>query len=182
MDFFLNACNDRLERVLENLKCHNIRPDMKKIYELKEESEFSKEQMPRFAMSANQSHFDTLMEVLDKNKEAKADAWDLIRMLATNQEMYKSVLTLKDAKDPDTGIIDWQKFFNGASVYKQIYMSEIIEAVMNEGQGSKFSDHGDRRVYFVEYQDTGRKKNKAGWLPPQLRPQKPENEQVIQSD
>jgi len=53
MDFFLTACSDRLERVLENLKCHNILPSMKKIWEIKEESEFTKEQMPRYTMSAN---------------------------------------------------------------------------------------------------------------------------------
>lgn len=70
MDFFLKACTDRLERVLENLKCHHIRNDMQKIYNVKEESEFSKEQMPRYTMSANQSHFDLLMEVLEKNKDA----------------------------------------------------------------------------------------------------------------
>jgi len=139
MDFFLKACTDRLERVLENLKCHNIRPDMKKIYEVSEECEFTREQMPRYTMSANQRHFDTLMDVLDKNKEAEADAWDLIRMLATNEEMYRSILTLKDVKDSDTGIIDWHKFFNGTSVYKQIYNFEIIEAVMNESESS--NDH-----------------------------------------
>jgi hypothetical protein len=53
MDFFLSACIGRLERVLENLKCHNIRPDMQKIYKVKEECEFNKEQMPRYTMSAN---------------------------------------------------------------------------------------------------------------------------------
>lgn len=88
-------------------------------------------------------------------------------MLATNQEMYTDILTLKNAKDPDTGIINWEKFFTGASVYKQIYNFEIIEAVMNESDQSHLED-GDRRVFFVEYQDTGKKTNKAGWLPPQL--------------
>jgi hypothetical protein len=73
---------------------------------VKEESEFNKEQMPRFTMSANQRHFDILMNVLDKNKDAQADAWDLIRMLATNQEMYREVLTLKEAKD-EAGMIHW---------------------------------------------------------------------------
>ena len=43
MDFFLKASCDRAERVHENLKCHYIRPDLQKIYKVKEESEFSKE-------------------------------------------------------------------------------------------------------------------------------------------
>jgi len=132
MEFFRSACADKLERVLENLKCHNIRADMQKIYKVKEESELSKEHMPRFTMSANQAHFDTLMDVLDQRQEAQADAWDLIRMLATNEEMYREVLTLKQVKDAETGLINWQKFFNNSSVYKQIYNFEIIEAFMNE--------------------------------------------------
>lgn len=70
MDFFLKACTDRLERVLENFKCHHIRNDMQKIYNVKEDSEFTKEQMPRYTMSANQSHFNLLIEVLEKNKDA----------------------------------------------------------------------------------------------------------------
>lgn len=107
MDFFLTACSDRLERVLENLKCHCVLPNMKKIYEIKEECEFTKEQMPRYTMSANQRHFDILLSVLDKIKEAQTDAWDLIRMLATNQEMYREILTLKNVKDADTGMINW---------------------------------------------------------------------------
>ena len=40
---------------------------------------------------------------------------------------------------------------------------------MNEGETSSNQDVGDKRVFFVEYQDTGKKKNKAGWLPPQLK-------------
>lgn len=28
MDFFLKACTDKLDRVLENMKCHHIRPDL----------------------------------------------------------------------------------------------------------------------------------------------------------
>lgn len=125
--------------------------------------------MPRYTMSANQRHFDILLNVLEKNQEAQADAWDLIRMLATNQEMYREVLTLKEAKDSDTGMITWHKFFHNSSVYKQIYNFEIIEAVMNEGDSDENQENGDNRVFFVEYQDTGKKKNKAGWLPPQLK-------------
>lgn len=70
MDFFLRASTDRPERVHENLKCHHIRPDLQKIYQVKEDCEFTKEQMPRYTLSANQSYFNLLMEILEKNKEA----------------------------------------------------------------------------------------------------------------
>ena len=101
-------------------------------------------------MSANQVHFDTLLNVLEKRKEAQADAWDLIRMLATNEEMYRAVLTLKQVKDAETGMINWHQFFNNSNVYKQIYNFEIIEAFMNENDSGD-NVNGDRRVFFVEY-------------------------------
>lgn len=151
MDFFLKACIDRIDRVIENLKCHNIRADLLKIIETRDDNELSKEQMPRYTMSANQHHFNVLIDVLEKNKDAQADAWDLIRMLATNQEMYREVLTLKNAKDSETGIINWSNFFENSSVYKQIYNFEIIEAVMKEGEKQNAEEVGDNRVFFVEY-------------------------------
>ena len=42
---------------------------------------------------------------------------------------------------------------------------------MKEGEKQQDSNNNssDARVFFVEYQDTGSKKNKAGWLPPQLK-------------
>lgn len=39
---------------------------------------------------------------------------------------------------------------------------------MNENDSGN-NENGDRRVFFVEYQDTGKQKNRAGWLPPQLK-------------
>ena len=56
-------------------------------------------------------------------------------MLATNQELYKRVLQLKSVANPVTGEIDWSKFFDSNSVYKLLYTLQIIEAVMEEGEG-----------------------------------------------
>jgi hypothetical protein len=49
---------------------------------------------------------------------------------------------------------------------------------MNEGDNPHAHQFGDRRVFFVEYQDTGKQKNKAGWLPPQLK----DKDEVASSD
>ena len=56
-------------------------------------------------------------------------------MLATNQDLYKRVLQLQTALDPVTGQIDWAKFFDNQSVYKLLYTLQIVEAVMEEGEG-----------------------------------------------
>lgn len=56
-------------------------------------------------------------------------------MLATNQELYKRVLQLQTALNPATGKIDWAKFFDSNSVYKLLYTLQIVEAVMEEGEG-----------------------------------------------
>ena len=55
-------------------------------------------------------------------------------MLATNELLYKRVLELQTAKDPETNKIDWSKFFDSNSLYKLLYTLQIIEAVMEEGE------------------------------------------------
>lgn len=42
---------------------------------------------------------------------------------------------------------------------------------MQEGEKQQDLDksNSDARVFFIEYADTRSKKNKAGWLPPQLK-------------
>jgi len=99
------------------------------------------------------------MKLLDRNDEASPLIWELIRMLATNQVLYKEVLTLENSKD-STGNVDWNKFFKQESVYKQIYNLEIIEAVMEEGDQIL-----DKRVEFVSFQDgTTKESRKAAQI------------------
>lgn len=70
--------------------------------------------------------------------------WELVRMLATNQQIYQEVLSLSQAQQEDG--VDWSKVFEDSSLFKQIYKQEIIVAVM---EASKTG--GDtKRVMFVE--------------------------------
>ena len=48
---------------------------------------------------------------------------------------YKRVLQLKTTADSAAGEINWSKFFDNNSVYKLLYTLQIIEAVMEEGEG-----------------------------------------------
>lgn len=68
-------------------------------------------------------------------------------MLATNRRMYEQVLSLEGSKDSDK--INWSNFFDGDSIYKQIYRMEIVEAVMEEGDKGKGLDAA--RVEFIEF-------------------------------
>jgi len=52
---------------------------------------------------------------------------------------------LSEAKN-EKGEIDWKKFFEGSSMYKQIYNLEIIEELMQDGS----SMEGDKRVANVD--------------------------------
>lgn len=42
---------------------------------------------------------------------------------------------MKNVEDPTTHKIDWSKFFDSNSLYKLLYTLQIIEAVMEEGEG-----------------------------------------------
>ena len=87
------------------------------------------------------------MDLLNRDDDASPEVWNLIRSLATNQELYKKVASFSEAKNSE-GEIDWEKFFSGSSIYEQIYNLEIIEELIEAGTV------GDecKRVTFVEIQ------------------------------
>mmetsp|Transcript_23119 Transcript_23119/g.22543 ORF Transcript_23119/g.22543 Transcript_23119/m.22543 type:complete len:315 (-) Transcript_23119:116-1060(-) len=136
MYFYELSCRDKPETVRENLKQHNIRNDLKKLSEVTEETAFSTEDMPRFKIAENQEYFDKLMELLDRHDTVSENAWDLVQMLATNRQLYRRVLQLQNAIDGQTGKVNWTKFFDHQSDYKLLYTLQIVEAVMEEGEGS----------------------------------------------
>lgn len=119
--------------------------------------------MPRYKISRNQEHFDTLMKLLDRHDSSSEASWNLIQMLATNPVIYKRVLQLKTDVDATTMTIDWSKFFDTNSVYKLLYTLQIIEAVMEEGEGE-----GLERVKVLEEEGPAGSKNKKIPPPPPL--------------
>ena len=44
------------------------------------------------------------------------DVWELVRMLATNQQIYREVLSLSQAQKADG--VDWSKVFADTSLFK----------------------------------------------------------------
>ena len=135
--FYEISARNKPNTVRENLRAHNIREDLKKLSEIKEESSFNREQMPRTRLTENQEYFDFLLSLLSRSDSVCQNTWELIQMLATNQKMYRRVLELKNAIDENTKVLNWDKFFDTESAYKLLYTLQIIEAVMEEGESSK---------------------------------------------
>ena len=147
--YYVAASGSLLKAVHSNLKNHNVRLDLKKMSEIVDDVQYAEADMPRHTLSANQEQFQSLIRLLDRNDEASEDVWNLVRMLATNQQMYEEVLSLSKAKNEEG--INWASVFEDESLYKQIYRQEIIVAVMEAS-----SDDGDsRRVFYVEDQKVG---------------------------
>lgn len=89
LQFYETASKTKADTVRENLKHHNIRVDLKKLSEVKDEESFEAHEMPRFKIAKNQDYFTQLMALLDHPKSMVAEeAWNLIQMLATNPEIY----------------------------------------------------------------------------------------------
>ena len=82
-----------------------------------EQVDYAKNEMPRHTLSANQDQFQALFSLLDRNDEASEDVWSLVRMLATNDQMYQEVLSLSTAKQADDSI-NWAAVFEDPSLYK----------------------------------------------------------------
>ena len=77
--------------------------------------------MPRYKISKNDEFFELLMSKLDRQDSVSEEAWKLIQMLATSEKVFKRVLMLEEATDPDSQKINWDKFFDSGSVYKLLY-------------------------------------------------------------
>lgn len=71
--FYEKASQGRAETVRENLKHHCVRADLKKLSEVKDEESFEAQDMPRFKISKNVEHFNTLMALLDHPKSLVAE-------------------------------------------------------------------------------------------------------------
>ena len=77
--------------------------------------------MPRYKISKNEEFFELLMSKLDRQDSVSEEAWKLIQMLATSEKVFKRVLMLEEATEPDSQKINWDKFFDSGSVYKLLY-------------------------------------------------------------
>jgi hypothetical protein len=69
---------------------------------------------------------------------------------------------MEGAKDSASGAINWDKFFNSTSVYRLLYTLQIVEAVMEEGEGE-----GLEKIDIV---DESESKKKAQAAIPQAPP------------
>ena len=47
--------------------------------------------------------------------------WELIRMLATNDNQYMEVMRMNSSTEEEDGEIDWASFFEGRNVYQKTY-------------------------------------------------------------
>jgi hypothetical protein len=137
LNFYLNASLtvDKQNRVFENVQHNFVRLDLQLLKDLYTDCLFARNDMPRFTLSENSNQFQVLFSLLDRQDASSEEVWSLICMLATNHNVYQQVLSLNDVKD-EQGKIQWDKFFDGGSVYEQIYNLEIVEACLEAGEKS----------------------------------------------
>lgn len=124
LEFYRSASCGKDTTVRENLRHNNIRNDLVKLIDAEQDSDYKIEEMPRYRLSADQEIFGTLMGLI-KREGVSEEAWSLIQMLTTNEEIYKSVMNVDNA--------DWAKFFDATNVYELMYRLQIVEAVIEEG-------------------------------------------------
>jgi hypothetical protein len=63
---------------------------------------------------------------------------------------------MEGAKDNISGSIDWDKFFNSTSIYRLLYTLQIVEAVMEEGEGE-----GLEKIEILDENDSKKKAQAA---------------------
>ena len=70
---------------------------------------------------------------------------------------------MEGARDSASGAIDWDKFFNSSSVYRLLYTLQIVEAVMEEGEGE-----GLEKIDILDETESKKKAQAAIPQPPPL--------------
>ena len=78
------------KKFFKQLKSNFIRKDLVRLIDVEFPSLLTVEQMPRYTISANEGQFQKLFSLLSiDDEETSRDVWDLVRMLATNENMYQ---------------------------------------------------------------------------------------------
>ena len=85
--------------------------------------------MPRYTISKNQDQFNTLYEMLatEKDKKLTDEVWNLILMLATNDEKYREVLEQLDGIKHDE---QFAQLFDKENEYHKLYTRDILMKLM----------------------------------------------------
>lgn len=90
------------------------------------------------------------MKLLDRQDHISDKAWQLVRMLSTNQAIYQKVLNINVSSADLNKDEFWEQFFEQGSVYKHVYANEIIEALMED------HDNSIQNVEFIEFLEMGK--------------------------
>ena len=108
---------------------------MKKITDLSYQNA-DKSLLPRFILSNKHEYFDLLFSLLDNDDPVSLEAWNLIQSLSTSPEIYEKILKL-NIKNDANGNPDWEDFIGTKSIYKLLYIFQIIESLIEEGGDSQ---------------------------------------------
>lgn len=131
VEFYRQASVRKEEVVRANILAHNYRNDLKKISDMCEENN-DKTVLPRYILSNNSDYFDTLFLLLDRPDDSSKEAWSLIQKLVTNPTIQSKILNL-DVSKSATGEYEWDSLIDTKSIFKLLYMFQIIESLIEEG-------------------------------------------------
>lgn len=131
VEFYRLSCVKKEEVVRANILAHNYRNDLRKISDTCDENT-DKTVLPRYILSNEQKYFDTLFSLLDRTDGSSQEAWNLIQKLVTNPTIYSKILNLNVEKK-ENGEFDWDTLFDTKSIFKLLYMFQIIESMIEEG-------------------------------------------------
>jgi hypothetical protein len=64
------------------------------------------------------------------------EAWKLIVSLSTNPNIYQKILNLDLAPKNSSAMVDWETLIGSTSIYKLLYIFQIFESFMEQGDSS----------------------------------------------
>jgi hypothetical protein len=166
VEFYRLASLKKEEVVRSNILAHNYRNDLRKISDMCDENT-DKTVLPRYILSHEQKYFETLFGLLDRPDESSKEAWNLIQKLITNPTIQNKILSLNVAKK-DNGEYDWDTLIDTHSIFKLLYMFQLIESLIEEG--------GEDEVEIVKVYKNKESSKEESTGPPTVK--KPEDQEL----
>ena len=156
VDFYREACVDRVEAVWNDLQCHGFRHDLRRDEAFTADDSTSVDEVARAAQEAalprnlianHPQYFALLFQILVMSEreggteldELAASTWNLLQRLSTQPALHEALLTLKPAP------VDWEELLSTQSLYRLLYSLQVLEGLTEALEDDEDEDERRRK-------------------------------------
>ena len=154
VEFYREACIDRLEAVWNDLSCHGFRHDLRRDETFASEDAASavddaaraqqEAALPRNLIASHPHYFALFFQILGMQEregggeldELAQSTWNLLQRLSTQPALHEALLTLR----PEP--VQWEELLSSQSLYRLLYSLQVLDSLTEAIEDDE--DEGER--------------------------------------